>query len=373
MLIGRFAPKGGKDSNARVKQTQIGRDELLRIYSPLPRQWCDKTMSVLREQQLEACQERLTRYPDRGLFDRLDEADFTVLFSRSYFRQEIRVKMPSLSQMRQTVLNRLPMEVCFLSENEDALVKRMLMDGGSTCIFDWEEVSAAEALVSRLWCTLQITPEDTALLKLPKELLAPLTEAMMTERYARIRQQVFSFDATLHSLLYLSGFLHAQAPAEHFLSLLGKELTEESDIYVYRHLRAAFDYIQTPQGDILLLHPGLAEPEHLFATLSATSVPDPQLTQEMVLGGMNGILPEEVASCETMRGALAGAVRPEYDAEEVLEDLRMMAKQGASIAEMREVLESALCVIPTPRMLSALTQLHLQTVRWTGMRSAVLN
>jgi hypothetical protein len=30
-------------------------------------------------------------------------------------------------------------------------------------------------------------------------------------------------------------------------------------------------------------------------------------------------------------------------------------------------------VLPTPRMLEALTQLHLQTVRWIGMPPAVLN
>ena len=74
-----------------------------------------------------------------------------------------------------------------------------------------------------------------------------------------------------------------------------------------------------------------------------------------------------------MRGVLIGAVRPEYDEEEVLEDLRMMAKQGASIAEMREVLESMLCVLPTPRMLNTLRQLHQQTVRWIGMAPAVVN
>ncbi len=40
---------------------------------------------------------------------------------------------------------------------------------------------------------------------------------------------------------------------------------------------------------------------------------------------------------------------------------------------MKEVLESMLCVLPTPSLLSALNQLHLQTVRWMGIRSAVLN
>jgi hypothetical protein len=40
---------------------------------------------------------------------------------------------------------------------------------------------------------------------------------------------------------------------------------------------------------------------------------------------------------------------------------------------MREVMESMLCVLPTPRMIHALEQLHLQTVRWLGMPSAVVN
>ena len=124
---------------------------------------------------------------------------------------------------------------------------------------------------------------------------------------------------------------------------------------------------------MLLLHPGLADPEHLLKTLSQMPPAEINLTKEMMLGGMNGILPEEVASCEAMRGALAGAVRPEYGEEEALEDLRMMAKQGAALSEMREVLESMLCVLPTPRMMDALQQLHLQTVRWLGMPSAVLN
>ena len=97
------------------------------------------------------------------------------------------------------------------------------------------------------------------------------------------------------------------------------------------------------------------------------------LTREMMLGGMNEVLPEERASWAAMRGELCGAVRPELDEGDVLEDLRMMAKQGATLPEMREVLENALCVLPSPRMLACLEQLHTQTVRWLGMAPAVLN
>lgn len=330
-------------------------------------------MSVLREQQLEACQERLSRCPSQGLFDLLCEDEYQLLFRTSYYVHEIRGRQPSMKEMRLKVLTYLPEEVCFLSDSEDALLKRMLMNEGKAALSDWDEVSAAEALVSRLWCTLEITKEDTAYLKLQPNLMLPITESMLTSRYVRVRARLFSFDATLHSLLYLSGFLHSAAPVEHFLNLLDEDISGNTDLFIARHLRSSFDYSETPEGEILLLHPGLADPEPLLSSLSHLEPPQTVLTQEMMMGGMNGILPEEVASCEAMRGALQGAVRPEYDEEEALEDLRMMAKQGATIREMREVMESMLLVIPTPLMLSALEQLHLQTVRWMGVPSAVLN
>ena len=34
---------------------------MLRMNTSRMERWCDKTMSVMREQQLEACQERLSR------------------------------------------------------------------------------------------------------------------------------------------------------------------------------------------------------------------------------------------------------------------------------------------------------------------------
>ena len=238
---------------------------------------------------------------------------------------------------------------------------------------DWDEISAAEALISRLWCTLQIVDDESARLCLAPELMEPITQAMLTEEYAETRLRLFSFDATLHSLLYISGFLHASVPMSHFYADQKQKMDGITEIMIARYLRSAFDYTETPEGEILLLHPGLADPEHLLLTLSQMKPAEIHLTREMMLGGMNGVLPEEVASCEAMRGALYGAIRPEYDEEEALEDLRMMAKQGADLSEMREVMESMLCVLPTPRMYQALEQLHLQTVRWLGMPSAVVN
>jgi len=346
---------------------------LFRISTCRVEQWCDKTMSVMRERQLEACQDRLYRCPPGGIFDELCEDEVRSLFHFSYYAREMRMRTPSLEELRELVTQRIGQEVCFLSSREDELMKRMLMGNGETYLDSWEEISAAEALISRLWCNLQVVDEDSARLCLPERLIQPITEAMMTEEYTRTRERLFTFDATLHSLLYLSGFLHASVPMSHYYQQYSKDADGLTGIMIDRHLRSAFDYTETAEGEILLLHPGLADPEKLLSSLSQSQPIEIRLTKEMMLGGMNELLPEEVASFEAMRGALFGAIRPEYGEEEALEDLRMMAKQGASLNEMREVMESMLCVLPTPRMLEALNQLHLQTVRWLGMPSPVLN
>lgn len=335
--------------------------------------WCDKTMSVMREQQLEACQDRLSRCPAAGIFSELCQDEVRDLFCISYYSSECRAWTPNQEELQIMVKDNIAKEACFLSPREDELVKRMLMAGGEAYLDDWDEISAAEALISRLWCTLQIVDDESARLCLAPELMEPITRAMLTEEYAETRLRLFSFDATLHSLLYISGFLHASVPMSHFYADQKQKMDGITEIMIARYLRSAFDYTETPEGEILLLHPGLADPEHLLLTLSQMKPAEIHLTREMMLGGMNGVLPEEVASCEAMRGALYGAIRPEYDEEEALEDLRMMAKQGADLSEMREVMESMLCVLPTPRMYQALEQLHLQTVRWLGMPSAVVN
>ena len=349
---------------------------MLRTSTAPVERWCDKTMSVLRERQLEACQERLTRCPHKGIFGDLYEDEAKALYHASFYAQESRLPYPGLEPLQTYVQKALPREACFLSQREDELVKRMLMQGGKTMLTDWEEISAAEALIFRLWCYLEIADDETAVLHLEEEILLPLTQVMLSENYVKMQEHIFHFDATLHSLLYLSGFLHSAAPMEHFVERLRhlKMYQPGDETYIHRYLKSAFDYTQDGQGAILLLHPGLADPEFLLSSLSKMGGNlEIHLTQEMVLGGMNGILPEETASCQAMRGALSGAIRPEYDEEEALEDLRMMAKQGARLSEMREVMESMLCVLPTPRMNAALSQLHVQSVRWVGMPSAVLN
>jgi hypothetical protein len=122
---------------------------------------------------------------------------------------------------------------------------------------------------------------------------------------------------------------------------------------------------------MILVHPGLADPEHLISQVRSIGITSMELSETMMLGGMNGIFPEEVAISEEMSGVLHGALRPEYTPEEAVEDLRMLAKQGVSLPEMESVLSSMLWVLPTPAMNNALSKLAAQTPRWAGLQAAL--
>ena len=139
-----------------------------------------------------------------------------------------------------------------------------------------------------------------------------------------------------------------------------------------RYLQASFEYVTDANGDLILLHPGLADPYRLVGGERADGgIFTLELSQEMIAGGMNGILPEEQPLNEALCGALNGALRPEYELGEAAEDLRMLAKQGVGLKEMENVMASMLAVLPTRAMKDALECLYLCTPHWMGLKTAL--
>ena len=134
-----------------------------------------------------------------------------------------------------------------------------------------------------------------------------------------------------------------------------------------RYLRNTFDYCYDAHGDMLLLHPGLAEPERMISQGTVMTRTTFELDEATLLGAMDGLLPEERSLFDRMYGLLCGAVRPEITEEEAVEDLRMLAKQGVSLGEMNEVLSSLLTVSPTAAMRDGVKQIHRLTPRWGTM------
>ena len=333
--------------------------------------WCEKTMSILREKQFEACERRLNAHQRVSLFsEEATEADAQRLWEGSYYRQEMPPALLSIDDLRSHVLERLPVEAQYLSQGEATLLERLLVCGGVILLGEWDDIGAAEALVSRLWCSFHATDDEWSL-ELPESLHEPLLLAMNMPQYAQARDVLFRYDAMVMGLLYIAGFLHSVQPIQLFLQDVIKDTSPLALSIARRYLQAAFEYVKNSRGELILLHPGLAEPERLITEIVGEEMFTVELSQEMITGGMNGLLPEEEDLHAAMCAALSGCLRPGYDTAEAAEDLRMLVKQGVDLKELETVMDSMLCVLPTEAMKFALTQLYQRIPHWSGLRACL--
>lgn len=333
--------------------------------------WADKTMSVLRQEQLEACEKRLSALPDVTVFDLTNDLRTEEIWQCSYDAQE-HPRMDALhtrQSLRAKVLGSLAAEAALLSVEEHLLVERLITLGGTAELIDWEETSAAESLVRRMWCTLS-RRGGRITVHIPEALLTPLTLAISSHQHQEIREKLMRHDAVIRGLLYIGGLLHYEEPLYHLMTdVLADSYACDLDLAV-RYLRSAYDYTYDRSGDMLLLHPGLADPERLMALHTPSEMTAVELSEDTMRGAVDGLLPEEEPLFDRLYGLFVGATRPELTPEGAAEDLLMLAKQGVSLKEMQEVLGTLLSVQPTEEMRAAVTLVHAQTPRWGLMRSA---
>lgn len=335
--------------------------------------WCEMTMSMMREKQFEACERRLFAHPGVALFaPEATDQDAQALYDASFDKmgEPKGLRLVTIDQLRTLVMARLPMEALFLGTGEYQLLEKLLINDGTLQLSDWDDIGAAEALVSRLWCSF-FTRGDDWFLCLPKALHEPLLSIIATPEATQSRERLFRYDATIHGLLYIAGLLHAAQAIDFFMQgVMRRDDAAARDI-ARRYLQASFEYITDGNGDMILLHPGLADPYQLVRRQAVGELGAFEMTQDMVAGGMNGMFPEEAPLHQAMCAALYGALRPDYDVNETAEDLRMLAKQGVPLAEIESVLESTVAVLPTPEMLGAVRRLYEGTPRWLGLKAAL--
>lgn len=335
--------------------------------------WADKTMSVLKARQLEACESRLAGLPTFGLFSGCDDSRAETLWACSFAAQE-QPKVTTLHTMRSLtaqVLTALPAEAALLSIEEHMLLERLLALEGTAELLDWEETSAAEGLVRRLWCTIR-REEERIFVHLPMELAAPLRLILSSRAHEDIRANLFRYDAIIRALLYIGGLLHSGEPLSHLMTDVLKDTYANNATLAMRYLRTSYDYMVDDHGEMLLLHPGLAEPERMLAQAARYPNMELQLNDEIMIGAMSGLLPEERAPYGMMSGLLSGAVRPEITVDEAAQDLLVLAKQGVSLQAMNEVLGTLLMVQPTEAMYAGVRQLYMAVPRWGSMQAGAV-
>ncbi|MBR6705525.1 MAG: hypothetical protein IKI84_02445 [Clostridia bacterium] len=334
--------------------------------------WEDRLKSVLEEKQMNACRDRVFSWGSRSLFDDIGALEYAMIRQRSYEAGE-RAITCGPEKLRTRVLSQARDEAVCLGRGEDELIKKAVVSGWSAAVDDWDQIPALESLLKRLWCSVSFQDDDTPVLTVAPELREAILEGMKNEGYIPARDALFRLGTMLHSIRYIYGFVFPCPLVDQFIAESKKRGIEFDKKLTQRFIMAEFDYMYTSDGQLFLPHPALAYPEKI---LSADGIPGYAATEisfESMLGGMGGILPEEVPSVTCLKGVLMGGIRPESDLNEAVDDLRFMAKQGAGLKDMTRIMKSYLAVMPSGRMIDALERVRQEAVLWTGCLSSVRN
>ena len=345
---------------------------MLRQSNTRPLHWADKTMSVLRADQLEACEKDLAGLPSRCLFEpECGNVDAEKLYELSFFAEEDRrasgrVPRPALhtvDQLRNRVLHTFVQETALLSVEEHDLLVRTVLFGGHTPQTDWNELLPARALVRRLWCRVEGKGEN-AVLFMPHQLCSSALLLLAGDSHRAVRNIVEQVHDSIDNTLYLLGAAQASGPARHMEALLKGTCAEGHPELVQRFLLAGYDYVYDRSGGLLLIHPGLADPEKMMG-ITATEM-DPEVLKK----ASDSINDLESPLYERMLGLLLDVTRPEITPEDAVEDLIILAKQEVPWKDMLEVLSTLLICQPTAEMRAALKELSDRVPRWLSLSTS---
>lgn len=332
----------------------------------------DMTMSMMHQKQSEACEARLSAYPGLTPFSSdASDADAQRFVSYS-FAEPAADGLIVLDTLKKQIKSRLQLEIKFLSPGEVNLLEGLLEHDGEILIEEWDDLSAVEALIKRLYCYVT-KEEDELVLRLPYELQAPVAQVFQQKKTAKIRSLLARLNATIQSVLYINGFILAEEVRDCILH----EIMHRSDalavLVAERYLMATYEYETDMNGNMILVHPGLSSASALIVDRIDQGLPPGGFLNEAGMMAIGGVFPQEIPLLEGMCGTLIGALRPEYEPMAAVQDLQMLIKQGASLDECSRAMSTMLAVMPTAAMTDRLTQLYRGTPRWAGMETPVVH
>lgn len=336
--------------------------------------WIDKTMSVLRANCLEACERELARLPFLCIFDdECTDKDAEIFYSMSYYPAEDhknrQYTLHTVDQLRVRVLSSFAAELALLSPEEHDLMVRLVLLGGKLTLQDWDEIIPARGLVRRLWCRTR-EENGTRVLNMPHQLCASALLLISGEGHKNIRESVESVFESIDNSLYLMGMMQASGPALHLQSLLKDTYAEGRPDLIARMLCSGCDVLYDDDSRLILVHPGLADPEGMLLQLPAAATVCQEMSPDALHSASDSLNEIESPLYEQMLYAVQDAVRPEIVPEDVVEDLIILAKQDVPYQKLEEVLSSVLVSIPTPNMIKALHDLSSRVPRWIWFSSS---
>ena len=345
---------------------------MLRQSNTRPLHWADKTMSILRADQLEACEKDLAGLPSRCLFEQeCSNVDAERMYEFSFYAEEdrksaghaLRPSLHTVEQLRNRVLHSFVQEISLLSVEEHDLLVRAVLFGGRTPLSDWNELLPARALSRRLWCRVEGKGENTTLI-MPHQLCASALLLMAGSSHKAVRELVEQVHDSIENTLYLLGAAQASGPSRHMASLLKGTCAEGHPELIERFLLSGYDYVYDRSGNLLLIHPGLADPEKMMG------IDNTEMNPDVLRKASDSISHLESPLYERMLGLLMDVTRPEISPEDAVEDLIILAKQEVPWQDMLEVLSSLLICRPTAEMRAALKDLSDRVPRWLSLSTS---
>ena len=209
-------------------------------------------------------------------------------------------------------------------------------------------------------------------LLMPHQLCASALLLLAGDHHKEVRDLVERVNDSIDNTLYLMGMMQAAAPEHHLSKLLTGTHAGGHPELIRRFLMTGCDYLYDPSGRMLLIHPGLADPDRMIPLMNQP-FRDPggflDMNEKELTEASDSINDLESPLYERMLFLLMDVIRPELTPEDAVEDLIVLAKQGVSLREMEEVLASMIICLPTPEMLKALKDLSDRIPRWMYLSS----
>ena len=168
---------------------------MLRKGNTRPFHWADKTMSVLKADQLEACEKELADLPSFGLFDTsCNDTNIEDLYDLSWYAAEDRVsgippELHTADGLRVRVLSSFPAESALLSPEEHDILIRLVLCSGQLTLTDWNDLIPARSMIRRLWCRGEWI-NGSLQLHMPHQLCATALIMMAGDAHKTIRDAV---------------------------------------------------------------------------------------------------------------------------------------------------------------------------------------
>ena len=117
----------------------------------------------------------------------------------------------------------------------------------------------------------------------------------------------------------------------------------------------------------MLVHSGLADPAAFMSGQGSRMIGLDQTNMERLYESLMDV---EDPLYDRMLSLIQGLMRQEINGEDTVEDLMLMAKQNASVDEMRQVLGMRIICLPTEEMTDTIREIQARVPRWTSLNMA---